>query len=78
LPSPLRKAVPHETARPFKSDFALLDVKAGRRQLAKRIARGEKVLVFVEMVIDSQFDHDDGTSIEFSCDVKSMKIGGAA
>jgi len=58
---------------PFKSDFAILDVKAGRKALAKRIALGEKVRVLISMVIDEQHSHDDGVSIEFNGEVQSVK-----
>lgn len=58
---------------PFKSDFAIIDVKAGRKALAKRMARGEKVRVLIDMVIDRQHGNDDGVSIEFSGTVQSMK-----
>lgn len=59
---------------PFKSDFAILDVKAGRKALAKRIARGEKARVLIDMVIDCQHGNDDGVSIEFSGTVQSVKL----
>ena len=58
---------------PFKSDFALLDVKKGRQALAKKIAAGGKVRVRIDMVIDTQHGSDDGTSIEFCGDVLSVK-----
>jgi hypothetical protein len=58
---------------PFKSDFAILDVKAGRKALAKRMARGEKVRVLIDMVIDRQHGNDDGVSIEFNGTVQSVK-----
>ena len=58
---------------PFKSDFAILDVKTGRKALAKRIARGEKVRVLVDMVIDAQGSHDDSGSIQFIGEVQSVK-----
>lgn len=58
---------------PFKSDFAILDVKKGRQALAKKIAAGGKVRVRIDMVIDCQHCRDDGTSIEFSGDVLSVK-----
>jgi hypothetical protein len=58
---------------PFKSDFALLDVKKGRQALAKKIAAGGKVRVRIDMVIDCQYGSDDGTSIEFSGEVLSVK-----
>jgi hypothetical protein len=58
---------------PFKSDFALLDVKKGRQALAKKIDAGGKVRVRIDMVIDCRHGSDDGTSIEFSGEVLSVK-----
>lgn len=59
---------------PFKSDFALLDVKTGRAALEKRLAKlGKPIRVQVEMTIDYPHGSDDGTSIEFSCTVLSVK-----
>jgi hypothetical protein len=57
---------------PFKSDFAILDVKSGRAALAKRIGRGEKVRVRIDVVLDTQHSGDDGVSIEFSGNVSSV------
>lgn len=56
----------------IKSDFAILDVKGGRAELARRIAHGAKVCVRIEMLIDNQHGRDDGTSIEFSGKVLSL------
>lgn len=58
---------------PFKSNFAILDVKKGRAALAKKIAAGGKVRVRIDMEINAQWGDDDGTSIEFSGDVLSIK-----
>lgn len=58
---------------PFKSDFAILDVKTGRKALAKRIAKGEKVRVLIDMVIECQHGSDDGVSIEFNGEVQSVR-----
>lgn len=63
---------------PFKSDFLLLDVKAGRAKLANQIAAGKKFRALIEVEINDQWGSDDGTSIEFGCDVKSVKLVGAA
>jgi hypothetical protein len=57
----------------FKSDFAILDVKAGRSALTKRIEGGNKVRVLIEAVIDTVYGHDDGVSREFNCIVTSVK-----
>lgn len=57
----------------FKSDFAILDVKQGRTRLARRLALDGCVRVCVEMSIDYPHGRDDGTSVEFSCTVLSVK-----
>jgi len=61
------------TSAPFKSDFALLDVKAGRKALAKRIAKGERIPVVIRGTICGQWSRDDGTSIEFEIGVSSVE-----
>jgi hypothetical protein len=58
---------------PFKSTFAILDVKGGRDALARRLKAGEKVRVRVDMVLDSALSRDDGVSIEFGGAVQSVK-----
>ena len=58
----------------FKSDFAILDVKHGRAALEKRLAKlGKPIRVRVDMTINYPHGSDDGTSIEFSCTVLSVK-----
>lgn len=57
----------------FKSDFALLDVKQGRAALEKRVRAGEKIMIRVDMEINSVWSDDDGISREFSCEVKAVK-----
>ena len=57
----------------FKSDFAILDVKAGRAALMKRVEAGNKVRILIEAEIDSVYGHDDGVSREFNCIVHSVK-----
>jgi hypothetical protein len=58
---------------PFKSDFAILDVKKGRQALSKKIFAGRKVRVRIDMIIDTQWGSDDGVSAEFSGKVLSIK-----
>lgn len=58
---------------PFKSNFAILDVKEGREDLRFKVMNGGKVRVRVEMEINAQWSDDDGVSIEFSGDVLSIK-----
>ena len=60
-------------AAPFKSDYALLDVKRGRSALEKRLVGGGKVRVLVEMTVDYAYGSDDGVSQEFVCSVRSVK-----
>lgn len=57
---------------PFKSSFAIVDVKGGRAALARRIQRGP-VRVRIDILLDNQHSRDDGTSIEFSGEVVSVK-----
>jgi hypothetical protein len=61
---------------PFKSDFMLLDVKHGRHALARTIAAGGKVDVWIKATIEGPggVGRDDGTSIEFAATVHSIKI----
>ncbi len=63
---------------PFTSDFMLLDVKKGRAALAKKIAAGGKVEVWIKATIEgaSGIGRDDGVSIEFAAQVHSVKVGG--
>ena len=53
-------------ATPISSDFAILDVKRGRVELARRVNRGERIPVTIRGYIDTVHSQDDGTSIEFS------------
>lgn len=57
----------------FKSDFALLDIKTGRAALDKRIKKSGPIRVRVDMTINYSASGDDGTSVEFACDVHSVK-----
>jgi hypothetical protein len=56
----------------LKSYFAILDVKAGRHELAKRIRNGEQVPVEIRGVI-CNIGKDDGISTEFTLDVTEVK-----
>jgi hypothetical protein len=58
---------------PFKSDFALLDVKTGRAALEKRLTKSGPFKVRVDMMIDYAHGDDDGVSQEFSCTTLSVK-----
>lgn len=47
------------------SDFAILDVKEGRHELAEHILAGGQVSLVVHILLDHVHSRDDGTSIEF-------------
>lgn len=61
---------------PFKSDFLLLDVKRGRQALARKVKAGGKVDVWIKATIEGAggVGRDNGTSIEFSATVRSVKV----
>jgi hypothetical protein len=57
-------------AERIDSGFAILDVKRGRVQLARRVNRGEKrIPVTIRGYITEVHGNDDGTSIEFEVTV---------
>lgn len=63
------------------SDFALLDVKHGRRQLDKLIDKGgnghdlaERIPVVIRGWITGRHGSDDGTSQEFSVEVSDVEV----
>lgn len=65
----------------LESDFALLDVKRGRKALAKRMPPGsnslpkdKRIPVTIRGYISHRHGADDGTSIEFGVDVTSVRI----
>jgi hypothetical protein len=57
----------------INSGFALLDVKSGRKGLAKEVKK-RKIPVVIKGFIVSEWGHDDGVSIEFEVEVKEVKI----
>ena len=69
----------------LKSDFAILDVKTGRKKLSKFIKKNatsdhpdtllheKRIPVTITGYIAAQWGGDDGTSIEFALDVESVK-----
>ena len=59
----------------IKSDFALLDVKAGRVKLRRRLAKGERIPVHIVATITGEWGNDDGTSQEFEMTVHEIKEG---
>lgn len=61
-------------AERINSDFAILDVKRGRVELARRVNRGERIPVTIRGYIDAVNSQDDGTSIEFALtDVEAVE-----
>ena len=64
----------------ISSDFALLDVKAGRHKLAKQFdgfrtaEREDRIPVTITGFISNRWGNDDGTSIEFGVDVTDVAI----
>lgn len=57
-----------------KSNFALLDVKSGRKKLAQKVGNGARIPVTITGFITHQFGNDDGTSIEFTVKVTDVSI----
>ena len=58
------------------SNFALLDVKVGRKGLADYLSPGTmRVPVTLRGFIDYQWSDDDGESIEFAVDVTALTTG---
>ena len=65
----------------LKSDFAVLDVKRGRKELAKMMPPGsnrlpddERIPVVIRGFISHQHGNDDGESIEFGIDVTNVEV----
>ena len=67
------------------SDFAILDVKTGRKALAKHFEKRPgtghcpeelRIPVTITGFISGQNSRDDGVSIEFTIDVTSLSVGG--
>jgi hypothetical protein len=57
-------------AKSIDSGFAILDVKRGRVELARRVNKGEKrIPVTIRGYITDVNSNDDGTSIEFAIEV---------
>lgn len=59
-----------------KADFALVDIKRGRKGLLKIVGdHGHRVPVTLKGYIVGDWSRDDGTSIEFEIDVREHKLG---
>ena len=64
----------------MKSQFGLLDVTVGRRELERRLRAGEQIEVVIYGTLDNdpRSWNDDGTSTEFTVAVDRFTIGGKA
>lgn len=60
----------------ISSDFAVLDVKRGRKALAKAVlhAPDRRIPVVIRGFLDSPHSRDDGTSVEFSVHVTHVEL----
>jgi hypothetical protein len=60
----------------ISSEFALIDVKKGRKALAKVVAKGYRVPFTISGYVQpGPNGRDDGVSIEFCADVTSAQFG---
>lgn len=56
-----------------QSNWALLDIKLGRRKLEKAVRKGERLPIVIRGFI-AQTGNDDGTSTEFTIDVTGVDV----
>ena len=68
----------------IQSTYALIDVKRGRKELAKHFSKRPRmgscpenlrIPVVITGYLDGQHGHDDGESIEFSMVVENVEFG---
>jgi hypothetical protein len=72
----MKKNTKTRALRNVSSEFALIDVKKGRKALAKVVRRGYRVpFTMSGFVQPGPNGRDDGVSIEFCADVTSAKFG---
>lgn len=57
----------------ISSKYMLLDVEKGRRALEKYLRKVGPIPVVIHATIVDAFGSDDGTSIEFNCDVERLE-----
>lgn len=58
-----------------KVTFAIVDVKAGRKALAKLVdGHKQRIPITLSGYLTSQWGGDDGTSIEFEMDVRRQRV----
>lgn len=58
---------------PISSDYAILDVMFGRVKLASHLKKHGPVKATIEIEITEPYGSNDGTSIEFNCNVLSIR-----
>lgn len=58
----------------ISSDFAILDVTKGRKELMKHVNNKGYIDVVIRGRIETEWGNDDGTSREFSVDVSSVEV----
>lgn len=73
-----KRKIPKLKQPQIRSDFAILDVKAGRHDLKSMVEAGLKFPVVIYGTIDTVHSHDDGVSVEFSLDVHKVTLGHAS
>ncbi len=56
----------------IKSDFAILDVKSGRKKLLNLLQQQKRVTVTIMATVDIPWGQDDGISQEFIIRVNSI------
>ena len=60
---------------PIKIEYAIIDVQGSRKQLAKRVGKGERVAFSISGYLD-QPHNDDGTSQEYAAVVTDFAVDG--
>lgn len=58
----------------LESDFAVLDIKKGRRSLLQACKRGESTKVTITGFIEEPWGDDDGVSQEFTLNIRDISI----
>ena len=70
MPKPKKSVI----GKSIDCGFAIIDVKRGRKALAKRLARGEEIEFVMrgKLFNGKPWSKDDGVSIEFAADVETI------
>lgn len=58
----------------IQSTYGILDVMRGRKALVKHLAKHGPARVIIEATITDTYGRDDGDSIEFNMDVRSVRL----